>query len=192
MHGDTPLDESLIPFGDFCYSLLANRPGSIPGEGLYLHGETRCKMYVGSNTTYLSCPHWERTDHGVVLCRFTGKISPDEWDDHAHEKIVAHFGSYEAMYKHPFDGYLYDELKCCGIRTDAIEDLAEEGQIRLDTLPLPFHEVMARWLTFPDAETDATSKMIRALFAHHYRVPTEKVTYTYVMNEIMKSEQPIR
>ncbi|NCT68126.1 MAG: hypothetical protein GXC76_10890 [Rhodanobacteraceae bacterium] len=97
-----------IPRGGFCYDTehVAANPATGEAEYWVPHYDRRC-------------PYWRRTDHATVCCDYLGVEHVDDTISRYRDILAAHFGSNEEADKHVGHSLLYDEIKICGINTDA-------------------------------------------------------------------------
>lgn len=111
------MDESLIPYGQFCYRIEKIGDGEVLSRDIERFGkDLREYSYFGDLKEVL-CPYWIRTDYGTVRCEFLGREVVDEDDRKALAKIARHFGE-EAAKTISYSYELADELKICGIREE--------------------------------------------------------------------------
>jgi hypothetical protein len=110
-------DDNLIPFGSFCYRVVAladHEPSLVmsPRFGL----EVR-EAPFGKRAKRVLCPYWRETDHGTVRCDRLGKEAVLDLDFNKNVRLaLAFFGSKQALDSIRSSSYLLpDEVKICGI-----------------------------------------------------------------------------
>lgn len=121
------MDTSLIPSGEFCYSVVKIREGEILSQEIEKFGrELREFQYYGDYKEVL-CPYWQKTEYGTVRCNFLDREFIDDDDPTSIEKIVTNFGSSDAPSKFERSWALPDEIKICKIRDDEDDEWAEQA-----------------------------------------------------------------
>ena len=108
-------DESVIPTGPFCYSIVPIVEGEILSDDIERFGKELREFRYHGDTKEVLCPYWRRTDYGTVICDFLHKEVYDEENEDARALIEAKFGKSEPGDKIGHSWALPDELKICGI-----------------------------------------------------------------------------
>ena len=115
-------DESLIPAGEYCYRVVDLAEGEVLVPDVERVGRDLREAGYTNSTKRILCPCWQRTDYGTVRCNFLDVDACDGIDDETRARIVAHFGSEDAVDRIVRDRALPDEVKVCGINGDDGDD----------------------------------------------------------------------
>jgi hypothetical protein len=89
------LDQSVIPFGDYCYEIIELKPDEVLSTDVEQFGKNLREFRYHGNSKEVLCPYWFRLDNGMTRCEYLN-IEDDE------------------------NSYLADEIKICDV---AIEDV---------------------------------------------------------------------
>ncbi len=126
-------DTKEIPPGGFCYRVVSLKPGEVLSKDIDKFGKELREYPWHEGYKEVLCPYWRRTDYGMVRCEYMGVEELDEDDSEAWDKAIAHFGNKDAFLKANHPGYLYDEIKGCGIKEyeeedwDSIQKVEDDG-----------------------------------------------------------------
>jgi len=113
------MDKSLIPPGPYCYWIKEIQDQEILGTDIEYFGKDLREYPYAGNYKEILCPYYHRTDYGTVRCEYVDEEYLDGLDDQAAEKIIQHFGTDKVLKERfPYDDYLSDEIKICGINLE--------------------------------------------------------------------------
>ncbi|HMV55320.1 MAG TPA: hypothetical protein PLV48_14770 [Rhodocyclaceae bacterium] len=119
-------DESLIPVGEFCYRVVDLAEGEVLVFDPERFGKDLREADCTKSTKRILCPYWQATDYGTVRCNFLDVDACDGIEDETRARIVAHFGSEDAVDRIVRDWALPDEIKVCGINVDDDDEDEDE------------------------------------------------------------------
>lgn len=115
-------DESVIPEGEYCYRVAPLAEGEVLVVDAERFGKDLREAGYTKGTKRILCPYWQKTEYGTVRCDFLDVDACDGIDDKTRARIVAHFGSEDAVDRIRRDWALPDEIKVCGIALDSDDD----------------------------------------------------------------------
>lgn len=111
-------DESIIPKGEFCYSIKRIQPGEVLCEDIERFGKDLREYRYHQDWKEILCPYWRLTDYGTVICDFLDieVVFEDDWD--AREKIKLYLETTGETKVIGHDCLLSDQVKICDINAD--------------------------------------------------------------------------
>ena len=150
--------------------MLLKRPGEVLDNDVRRFGMELRQYTFGGNYKSVLCPFWEQTEYGIVRCRHTGIISLDDTAG-CLERVIAHYGSYDAFRVLRKSATLYDEEKCCDIHTDDLLTHLEFGFPIPEDLPGLFYEELAKHLLNDRPEFAPTRRLVHSFLATRLELP---------------------
>lgn len=78
------------------------------------------------------CPFWQRSDHGMVYCRLLAKGSLIDDSEREYQKAILHFGSEAAVDDANEIWLVWDQVKGCGVNTEASPEDDDEDELLHD------------------------------------------------------------
>jgi hypothetical protein len=78
--------------------------------------------WSGQYYELVSCPFWQRSNHGVVYCRLLQKGSVIDDSEAEYKKALAHFGTEDAVEAARELWLVWDQVKACDVNVDVEDD----------------------------------------------------------------------
>ncbi|MCG7988388.1 MAG: competence protein CoiA family protein [Candidatus Thiodiazotropha sp. LLP2] len=112
-------DATQIPPGEHCYRVVELAEGEVLSEEIERFGKDLREFSYRPGLKEILCPYWRKTDFGMARCDYLEQECLNEDEENALEKAVAHYGGREQFEINNKHSLLYDEIKICGISTEA-------------------------------------------------------------------------
>ena len=112
-------DATQIPPGEYCYRVVELAEGEVLSKDIERFGKDLREFSYRPGLKEILCPYWRKTDFGMVCCDYLEQACLNEDEENALEKAIAHYGSREQFEANNKHSLLYDEIKICGISTEA-------------------------------------------------------------------------